>query len=88
LEAKQAVSFSIKLQYSWYDEDNVQFQTLENGQTREKLVIKEGYGYFVPMTISRCPMGTNEEELIEEGLLEQMGEYPNIPNRQIIFSAY
>jgi hypothetical protein len=81
LEANQAVSFFIKLT-SFRDDDSVQSLTLKNGQTQEKLVTKgigtnENYDY---VTISRYPMGTNEEEWIKE-----MRQHPNIDNREIDF---
>jgi hypothetical protein len=79
LEANQAVSFFIKLE-GFCDDASVQSLTLENGQTQEKLVIKGVNGIFDPVTISRYPLGTNEEEWNEE-----MSEYPKIHNRQIIF---
>jgi hypothetical protein len=75
LAAKQAVSFLIKLRY-FRDEDNVQLLTLENHQTHEKLVIRgitPGHTY---VSISRYPMGTNEDEWFEY-------QRPNIDNRKI-----
>jgi hypothetical protein len=81
LEANQAVSFFIKLE-NFRDATTVQPLTLENGQTREKLVIKgktQGQDY---VSILRCPLGTNEEEWIEEM------QRPNSDNRKIIFDPY
>jgi hypothetical protein len=77
LEASQAVSFFIKV---FRDVASVQSLTLENGQTGEKLVIKGKTEGRDPVTIARYPMGTNEEELIEE-----MSKFPNRDNRYIAF---
>jgi hypothetical protein len=77
LEANQAVSFFVNLK-DFRDDANVQSLTLENGQTQEKLVIKGTTRRHV--SISRFPMGTNEEEWIEE-----MNQRPNTDNRKIEF---
>jgi hypothetical protein len=77
LEANQAVSFHINLTFI-LDDSTAQSLTLENGQTREKLAIK-GQARYV--TISRYPMGTNEEEWKE--MIN-----PNLGNRTIHFYAY
>jgi hypothetical protein len=83
MEATQAVSFFIKLS-KFRDDASVQSLTLENGQTQEKLVIKgENESYHPVVTISRCPMGTNEEEWGEE-----MSQPPNFDNRTIKFDPY
>jgi hypothetical protein len=79
LEAKQAVCSFTKLK-RFHDAATVTSLTLENGQTREKLVIKGANGMYQPVTISRYPMGTNEEEWIKE-----MSQYPNFGNRKIEF---
>jgi hypothetical protein len=79
LEANKAVSFFIKLEGF---RDDASFQSLENGQTREKLVIKGktlGHDY---VSISRYPIGTNEEEWSEE-----MNQRPNFDNRKIEFET-
>jgi hypothetical protein len=62
------------------DDDSVQSLTLENGKTREKLVIKGANGDYRPVTISRYPMGTNEKEWIEE-----LSQHSNMDNRKIEF---
>jgi hypothetical protein len=86
LEANQAVSIFVKLQILCRlqilrrDAASVQSQTLENSQTREKLVIKGATGFYTPTTISRYPFGTNEEEWSEE-----MSQCQNIDNRMIKF---
>jgi hypothetical protein len=80
LEASQAVSFFIKFKI-FHDDANVQFLTLENGKTQEKLVIKretEGYDY---VSISRYPMRTNEE------WIQEMSQHPNRNTRIIGFDA-
>jgi hypothetical protein len=60
-----------------------QSQTLENSQTREKLVIKGATAVNDPTTISRYPMGTNEQEWSGE-----LSQSPNIDaNRRIVFDA-
>jgi hypothetical protein len=82
LEATQAVSFFIRLD-TFRDEDSLQSLTLENGKTQEKLVIKGKTGDDKYMSISRCPMGTNEAEWIEE-----MNKGPSIYNRQIGFEEF
>jgi hypothetical protein len=75
LEAKQQqVGFFIKLE-NFRDAASVQSLTLENGQTQEKLVIKGG----LYVTISRYPMGINEEKW--------KSQYPNFGNRKIKFDA-
>jgi hypothetical protein len=76
LEAKvnQAVSFFIKLE-NFYDADRILSVTLENSQTREKLVFKSKTGY---VTISRYPMGTNRKEW------KEMCQHPN-HDRQVVF---
>jgi hypothetical protein len=81
LEANQAVSFFIKLLF-FRDAASVRSLTLENGQTKEKLVIKGANEDYDPVTISRCPMGTNEEEWIDE-----MSKL-NIHNRRIEFNPF
>jgi hypothetical protein len=82
LEATQAVSFFVKLKIVCAA-ISVQSQTLENSQTREKLVIKGATEFDGSATISRYPMGTNEQEWIEE-----MSQRPNIyTNRMIKFDA-
>jgi hypothetical protein len=78
LEATQAVSFFVKLQN--FRVVHVQSLTLENSQTREKLVIKGATAFDGPAMISRYPMGTNEQVWIEE-----MSQRPNIDNRMITF---
>jgi hypothetical protein len=83
MEATQAYSFFIKLS-KFRDEASVQSLTLENGKTREKLVIKGANESYDPVeTISRYPMGTNEEEWNEE-----MSQFPKIDNRTIKFDPY
>jgi hypothetical protein len=77
LEANQAVSFFIELDEDFRDVASVQSLTLENSQTQEKLVIK---GTALCMTISRYPMGTNEEKWVKE-----MSQRPNTDNRRIEF---
>jgi hypothetical protein len=82
MEATQAVSFFIKLEI-FRDDDSVQSLTLENDKTQEQLVIKgktEGHDF---VSISRYPMGTNEEKFFEE-----MGQRPIIDNRTIYFEPY
>jgi hypothetical protein len=79
LEANQAVSFFIRLEM-FYDALSVQSLTLKNGQTKEKFVIKEANKSNDPVTIVRCPIGTNEEEWIEE-----MSQFSNIHTRKIEF---
>jgi hypothetical protein len=79
LEANKAVSFFIELK-NFRDAYSLQFSTLENGQTQEKLVIK---GKTQHVSISRYPIGTNEEKWNEE-----MSQGPNIPNRKIEFYEY
>jgi hypothetical protein len=82
LEANQAVSFFAKLE-GFRDDASIQSLTLENGQTQEKLVIKrENKIYDHVVTISRYPMGTNQEEWIQE-----MSQYPDFGNREIIFDT-
>jgi hypothetical protein len=81
LEASQAVRFFIKLK-EFRDFANVQSLTMENGQTQEILVIKGVNENTDYVTISRYPMGTNEEEWNKE-----MNEDANIYNREIIFDA-
>jgi hypothetical protein len=79
LEANQAVSFFIKFA-KFRDYASVRSMTLENCQTREKLVIKlktQGPDY---LSISRCPMETNVEVWIKE-----MRKRPNLENRTIEF---
>jgi hypothetical protein len=80
LEANKAASFFIKL-IAFRDAANVQSVTLENGQTREKLVIKGANGDYRPVTISRYPMGTNEEKV------EEISQHTNRDNREIGFYA-
>jgi hypothetical protein len=80
LEASQAVSFFIKLE-GFCDDASVQSLTLENGKTKEKLVIKRG-DY---VTISRYPIGTNEGEWTKE--MSQDPD-PDIHNRKIEFGKY
>jgi hypothetical protein len=80
LEATQAISFFIRL--SSFRAPSVQTLTLENSQTREKLVIKgetETQGYD-SVSISRYPLGTNEDEWIKE-----MKQRPNMDSRKIEF---
>jgi hypothetical protein len=81
LEASQAVSFLIYLKH-FRDEVSVQSLTLENGHTQEKLVIRgtNEFLYEPAVSISRCPMGTNEEEWIQE-----MSQHTNRYNRIIEF---
>jgi hypothetical protein len=80
LEANQAVSFFVKRKIL-RDAISVQSLTLENGQTREKLVIKRATAFYGPVMILRYPMGINEEEWIEE-----MSKFPNMDaNRMIAF---
>jgi hypothetical protein len=81
LKADQAVSFFIKLE-EFRDIISVQSLTLENCQTKEKLVINGANGLYDPVTISRDPIGTNEK-----GWIEEMGQRPNIHNRKILFDA-
>jgi hypothetical protein len=76
-KANQAVSFFVKLR-QFNDDSNFQSLTLENGQTQEKMVIKRENDHIV--TISRYPIGTNEEEWDHE-----MRQPPNIDNRKISF---
>jgi hypothetical protein len=83
LDDNQAVSFFIKLE-EFRNDVSVQSLTLENSQTQEKLVIKgrtQGHEY---VSISRYPMGTNEEEWAEEMQMSQR-QYPSIVNRRIEF---
>jgi hypothetical protein len=83
LEAnQQAVSFFIKLE-DFRDAPVVQSLTLENGKTQEKLAIKGKTQDRNYVTISRYPMGTNEEEWIIE-----MSQYAIIDNRKIEFMEY
>jgi hypothetical protein len=84
LKANQPVSFFIKLEY-FRVLPLVESLTLENSQTQEQLVIKQetqrlGSG---PVSISRYPMETNQEEWIKE-----MEQRPNTDNRKIEFSEY
>jgi hypothetical protein len=79
LEANQAVSFFIKLK-NFRDQTIVQPLILENGKTQEKMVIK-GTSHY--LSISRYPMGTNEEEWEEE-----ISKRINIYNRQILFHSF
>jgi hypothetical protein len=82
LEANQAISFFVKLQIACAAVI-AQSQTLENSQTREKLVIKVATSVNDPTTISRYPMGTNEQEWIGE-----LSQCPNIDaNRRIVFDT-
>jgi ferritin-like protein len=81
LEANQAVSFFIKVE-EFRDADSAQSLTLENDKTQEKLVIKikakyQSHNY---VTISRYPMGTIEEEWMNE-----MNQHANIDIRKIEF---
>jgi hypothetical protein len=62
---------------------SIQSLTLENGQTQEKLVIKGTNDNYKPVTISRYPIGTNEEEWVEE-----MSQRPDTDNRKIEFDLY
>jgi hypothetical protein len=80
--ANLAVSFSNKLG-RFRDADNVQSLILENGQTREKLAIKGKTRGLEYVSILRYPLGTNEEERIEE-----IRKHPNIDNRIIELIAY
>jgi hypothetical protein len=84
LEAnQQAVSFFIKLEIC----GQASSVTLENGQTREKLVIKGANTDYHPVTISRYPMEINEEEWEEEMSKHSKFDYWQI-NRKIIFDPY
>jgi hypothetical protein len=66
LEANQAVSFLIYLKH-FRDEASVQSLILENRLTQEKLVIRGANEFNDPVvSISRCPMGTNEKEWIKK----------------------
>jgi hypothetical protein len=76
LEANQAVSFFIFLKH--FRDVSVQSLTLENGKTREKLVIKAKTQEHDYVTISRYPMGINEEKWNEE-----MNQRPNTRRRKI-----
>jgi hypothetical protein len=80
LDANQAASFFIQL-LSFRDDDSVQYQTLENDKTGEKLVIKKRSTSRESVTISRCPIGTNEEEWEEMGV----DSYQSILKRNIKF---
>jgi hypothetical protein len=83
LEANQAVSYFI-LPTFFRDDDSVQSLTLENGKTREKLVIKGANENSIPVvTISRYPIGTNEKEWIEE-----LSQHSNMDNRKIEFYPF
>jgi hypothetical protein len=82
LEANQAVSFFIRF-HMFRDEDSVQSLTLENGKTHEKLVIRGKTGDNKFLSISRCPMGTNEAEWIEEIIIDFKDH--RIINRHIAF---
>jgi hypothetical protein len=80
LEANQAVSFFVILS-RFRDEASVQFLTLENGQTQEKLAIKgitEGHDY---VTITRCPL----EMEINDEWGEEMKQQRQNSNRAIEF---
>jgi hypothetical protein len=79
LEANQAVTFFIKLE-KFRGAASAQSLTLENRKTLEKLVIKRANGDYDPVTISRYPMWTNEEEWVEE-----MSQHLNTDNRTIEF---
>jgi hypothetical protein len=82
LEANQAVSFFVKL-IIFGATASVQSLTLENSQTREKLVIKEATRIYNLATISRYQMGTNEE-----GWIEEMSQFPKMDaNREIVFNT-
>jgi hypothetical protein len=81
LEANQAVSFFVKLQL-FGAAVTVQSQTLDNGQTLEKLVIKGATGIYDSTTISRYTIGTNEEEWDKE-----ISQHQNIGHREILFDA-
>jgi hypothetical protein len=82
LEANRAVSLFIKLLF-FHDNDSVQSSTLENSKTREKLVIKREIESYDFVTISRYPIGTNEEEWEKE-----MSQCKNIHNRRIEFDLH
>jgi hypothetical protein len=62
LVSKQPITFFIHLEPTWY-EANIQYLTLKNTKTNEKLVIKEISSESV--LISRCPMEANEEWMKE-----------------------